>query len=233
MSKTVVYSCVTGNYDQVLKSILASTAQAEDDTSYVLFTDQAVKGQPFVPTSGHPPWLIKPLAWKHPLCRRRTARWHKVNSHVLFPETENVVWFDGSQRVKSIAVHSELVVPGLDKHDIATFKHPERICVFQELQACKKLKKDNDLLMESQVAMYRKDGYPPFNGMVETACLLRRHSPDVVRFNKLWWEQIRQHSYRDQLSFNYVLWKLNLEYARIPGSRIKSQYCDFVTHGGH
>lgn len=231
MSKTVVYSCVTGNYDKVMGAILASTAQAERDTSFVLFTDQ-FQNESISNSSNYPlPWSIRPLVWEHPICRRRTARWHKINSHVLFPDAENVVWFDGSQRLKPIGMFADLVQPGLSNHDIATFKHPERTCVFQELQACKKLKKDNNLLMESQIEAYRKDGYPPFNGMVETACLLRRHSPAVVRFNKLWWEQIQSYSYRDQLSFNYVIWKLKLEYGRIPGCRINSKYCDFVMHG--
>lgn len=231
MSKTIIYSCVTGKYDKVLATILGSQPLHEDDVSYVLFSDQHQKETKHISPGTHVEWTIRPTHWAHALCQRRTARWHKVNSHVVFPDAEFVVWFDGSQRIKQIKVHEALVQPAMEEHDIATFKHPDRTCVFQELAACVKLKKDNETLMRSQLEVYREAGYPTFNGMVETACLVRRHCPDVIRFNKLWWNQLDNYSYRDQLSFNYVAWKLGLKYGRIPGRRDTSDYCDFTRHG--
>jgi hypothetical protein len=231
MTKTVVYSCVTGKYDKVMTTILGSTALPEDDVSYVLFSDQHTTETSFLAPGAHTEWSVRPPHWKHPLCQRRTARWHKLNSHVLFPDAEFVVWFDGSQRIKPIEVHKQLVLPNMAEHDIATFKHPDRTCVYQELAACTKMKKDNVALMRSQMDVYRKAGYPTFNGMVETACLVRRHSAESICFNKLWWGQLQNYSYRDQLSFNYVAWQLDLKYGRIPGRRDTSDYCDFIRHG--
>lgn len=231
MSKTVVYSCVTGKYDKVMTTILGSQALPEDDVSYVLFSDQHKVETTYLATGNHIEWSIRPPKWKHPLCQRRTARWHKVNSHVLFPDAEFVVWFDGSQRIKPIQVHKDLVLPCMTDHDIAAFKHPDRTCVYQELAACKKLKKDNAALMESQIQVYRKAGYPPFNGLVETACLVRRHTPEAILFNKSWWDQLQNYSYRDQLSFNYAAWKLGIKYGCVPGRRDASAYCDFIKHG--
>jgi hypothetical protein len=232
MSKIVVYSCVTGKYDNLLNSILASTAIPEQDVSYVLFTNQLAPQKSYRASGSHIEWDIRELVWTHRICKRRTARWHKVGSHILFPAADTVAWFDGSQRLKPVEIHKQLILPSLRNHDIATFKHPIRTCVYREMQACASLKKDNEKLMGRQMAEYRKLGYPPFNGMVETACLLRRHSPEVIQFNKLWWEQIKNHSFRDQLSFNFAAWRLKLEYSRVPGSRDKSQYCDFIQHAG-
>lgn len=231
MSKTVVYSCVTGRYDKVMTTLLGSQAIPEDDISYVLFSDQHAVEKKYTAPGKRIEWSIRPPHWTHPLCQRRTARWHKLNSHVLFPDAEFVVWFDGSQQIKPIQVREQLVLPHLTNCDIATFKHPDRTCVFQELAACVKLKKDNAALMRSQLDEYRKAGYPPFNGLVETACLVRRHTPETISFNKSWWGQIQSYSYRDQLSFNYIAWKLGMKYGHVPGRRDKSDFCTFIHHG--
>lgn len=230
MIDTVIYSCVTGGYDKLGSGVLASEAIEESNTMFVLFTDNVDEARKYAKMH-HVEWEIRPLAWKHPLCRRRTARWHKINSHVLFPHHRNSIWLDGSQRMRQIKPCHEFVDRILPGYEIATFKHPDRTCVYQELQACKKLKKDNALLMEQQIQQYRSEGYPAFNGMVETACVVRRNYPGVIEFNSLWWEQLRKHSLRDQLSFNYVAWKLNVNYGRIPGCRVKSPFFDFVPHG--
>ena len=230
MSKTVIYSCVTGNYDKLLSAILASRAIPEEDVSYVLFTDQTGLPEKYRATGSHLSWEIRPLEWQHKLCRRRTARWHKLMSHLLFPEAEHTIWLDGSQRLHAVAA-AKILLPHLGDKSIATFKHPDRTCVFQELHACKRLKKDNAVLMERQLEAYRKEGYPVFNGMVETACVIRKQGPEQLEFNRLWWQQIKQHSFRDQLSFNYVAWKLGMSYGRVPGCRAKSDFCAFVMHG--
>ena len=231
MSKTVVYSCVTGNYDKMSETILASRAQPEEDVSYVLFTD-GIDGERVHRAEGSDiTWSVRPPHWKHQICRRRTARWHKLNSHVLFPDAEYTVWLDGSQRIKTIRPYYDLVAPYLVRHNIATFKHPNRTCVFQEIEACKMRRKDNHALMDRQAEAYRKASYPPFNGMVETACLVRRNCIEVSRFNNVWWDQMVNHSYRDQLSFNYTAWMLKQDYGLIPGCRDKSKFFDFVMHG--
>jgi hypothetical protein len=230
MSKTVIYSCVTGNYDKLLSAILASRAIPEKDVTYVLYTDQPGVPEKYMSSGSHLAWEIRPPVWKHRLCRRRTARWHKIMSHVLFPEAEHTIWLDGSQRLHAVKA-SEILLPHLQDNHVATFKHPDRTCVYQELHACRRLKKDNAVLMERQMKAYRTDGYPTFNGLVETACVLRTNRPEQIEFNQLWWKQIKQHSFRDQLSFNYVAWKLGMKYGRVPGCRAKSDFCDFVMHG--
>ncbi len=220
--KTVVYSCVTGGYDHP-NNLLRSPVKATDDLSFILFTDSH---EGTVPGDA---WSVRPLAWQHPICRRRTARWHKLHSHALFPEADLTIWVDGSQIIQNVGVivrHHNAP----DSQKLSTFKHPQRSCLYQELRACIKLNKDNPALMQEQVERYRDQGYPPFNGLVETACLVRKSCPEVTAFNKQWWEELDQHSYRDQLSFNYVAWSQKLEYGTLAGCRAKSPYFSFVPH---
>ena len=223
MKNIVVYSCVTGGYDNVNKTLLAASPEIDCEVDFVLFSDSVSCSE----TKGN--WQIVPLHFKHSLCQRRTARWHKINSHALFPYAAATVWVDGSQSFKPIRLFADLIEPNL-QHNIATFKHPIRNCIYHELNACIRYRKDNEILMRQQIAKYKAENYPAYNGMVETACVIRRNSSDTVAFNKAWWEEIDKHSLRDQLSFNYVAYKTCTPYSTIPGHRENSPYFNFMPH---
>lgn len=233
MSKILVYSCVTGSYDNVKTAVLAATGVAEADVRYVLYTDQLAPGaapQPYQHPGSPLVWELRPLIWRHLLCARRTARWHKVNSHLIPDKVDYTVWIDGTQRIKPVGLRAELLPHLKDAHALATFQHPVRRCVYQEAQACCLRNKDNHQLMRNQVEQYRQKNYPPYRGLAETACVLRRVSHDVTNFNQMWWQQIQEHSFRDQLSFDYVAWCLDFSYGYIPGHREDSAFFDFVPH---
>ena len=237
MIDLLVYSCVTGGYDNVEKALLASSCRPSPSVRYVLFSDKiktSKEAKTFRLSESSAEWEIRPLLWKHKMCRRRTARWHKTHSHVVaevFEYPTRTLWLDGSQRICAVDLQEDLVAAH-DSYDLSTFKHPDRNCIYQELEACVRLRKDNQLLMRNQVDRYRQDGFPPYSGLVETACVLRKTQSDAVReFNKRWWAEIDAYSFRDQLSFNYVAWKLKMPYGRIPGRRDRSEFFDFVPHG--
>jgi hypothetical protein len=84
--------------------------------------------------------------------------------------------------------------------------------------------------MTSQVGRYEFSGYPHNNGLVETGVLLRRKQPEVATFNERWWAEIRQGSLRDQLSFNYVAWRVRLKYGLLPGKVQNSAYTRLTPH---
>lgn len=159
---------------------------------------------------------------------RRMARFHKVSPHELFPGAQITLWVDGclAPRVnpESIA-HNHLA-----RHDLATFKHGERSCLYQELQACIRLKKDVPGKMQEQVGRYRREGYPPGRGLAETTAVLSRLTPPVIELYGAWWHEIVNGSVRDQLSLDYCCWKLGLEYDHLKGSRTKSPYFRWRPH---
>jgi hypothetical protein len=224
-----VYSCVTGNYDNVLSSILASKAIHEENVSFTLYTDQVKESATHTCSGTGCTWTLLPLKWQHRFCKRRTARWHKLHSHVL-SSADYSVWIDGSQQLKQIGVYRDLINK-LDPNKLLfTFKHPQRNCIYQELMACQKLSKDNPRLMREQIKAYRAEGYPPYNGLVETACVVRKNCKEVAEFNRYWWLQLDTYSYRDQLSFNYVAHKLDFDYGHVDGCRFRSPYFNCQRH---
>jgi len=200
-------------------------AKLSPDTRVVLITDRDVPPD-FPPVErGH--WELMAPKWIHPN-PRRAARYHKLHPHLLFPDADMSVWIDGSQEMT--ADPRDIFDKYMRDRDISTFKHPERTCVYQEQRACLRLKKDDPVKMKQQMDRYIAEGYPAFNGMVETTMTCRRHTPDVARFNEAWWFEIQKGSLRDQLSFNFVSWKLGIPYSHVPGCRDKSPYCKFYPH---
>lgn len=225
--KVVVYSCVTGKYDDVYDTILKSHPFYEKNTYFVLFTDTIppwnIQVEKIV-------WQIRPLEWQNKDDCRRTARWHKTHSHVLFPDADYTVWLDGTQVIRRIFISHDLVARNIWNKNIATFRHPVRICIYKEAEKCIEIKKDTPYLIKRQMQWYKKEGYPVNNWLAETTCVIRKNTPEMTNFNISWWNQIRKHSFRDQLSFDYLIWKTQLEYNIIPGWRTRSVYFLYVSH---
>jgi len=95
-------------------------------------------------------------------------------------------------------------------------KHDLRDCMYDELQACIDLRKDSAEKMTAQVNKYKKEDYPHHNGLVMTGCMVRsHHDPLVIETMEAWWKEVKQNSFRDQLSFNYSAWKTGIQPALI------------------
>jgi len=227
-AKLIVYSCVTAGIDLPQNTLLAGEAVQEEGTRYILFSDSLTPCK--MRTVGME-WEVQEVKWTHSMCSRRTARYHKCSPHLVLPPHEKSMWIDGNFVFHAINPLTAIVDAYLkDDCSIATFKHSNRQCVYQEENACLKWRKDQKKIIREQVEKYRSEGYPAYNGLVETGCLVRRNDDVAKKFNKTWWAEIEKHSFRDQLSFNYICWKLGLSYNHIEG-RIGTS--PFFRHIGH
>lgn len=217
MSKFICYTAIFGTIGDQLH-----TPVAAEGVRYVAFVEPAVAKQ----RSLHG-WELLPPRWERP-DKRRQARQHKCLAHELFPLADYTLWVDGCLTpMESLQSMAEYL---LNDHDLATFEHAERNCVYQELEACIRLRKDIPELMRKQVARYRSEQYPYNNGLAETTAVLRRNTPQITELNKAWWQEIREGSVRDQLSLDYVCWKLGVRYAHLSGSRTKSSHFNWRPH---
>lgn len=90
--------------------------------------------------------------------------------------------------------------------------HPSRRCIYDEARACVALGKDSHDVIEKQVSKYKEDGYPKSLGLAETCILLRKHNEkSCVFLDELWASELLLNSCRDQLSFNYAIWRLHAD----------------------
>jgi hypothetical protein len=222
--RVAVLTAIVGRISDELRLPIEAAEAHAHEADFVCFTDRERYGRK------HGPWRVLPPAWTHPSVPRRTARWHKALPHCCLPGYDAWVWLDGCAELRVSPL--ELARLGLDEtgKDLATFLHHERDCVYEEELACVRYRKDDPAVMAAQTVRYREEGYPERHGMVETTCVVRRDTPAVRAFGEAWWAEMDRGSLRDQLSFNYVAWKLGTPFGLIAGWRERNAFFRFHPH---
>lgn len=198
--KRIVYTAITNNKDGLKEN------QRTDGAHFVAFLDQSARSSVWEIRRAHD-------GFDDP---SRNAKIHKILAHHYFPNTEYSLWMDGAV---SLRVPLRVLIDTyLTSSDLAVFRHPgEHDCLYREAGICKQFGLDDPKVIDKQVQRYRQAGYPEKFGLAECTVLLRRHTKKVAKFNELWWEEIKHGSKRDQLSFNYVVWKVGLKCNYFPG----------------
>jgi hypothetical protein len=231
--RVIVYSATTGGYDDPRKILPRSRALPEDNVDYVSFYDAAIGIDPItgnsiflhqIPVQHRKSWRVEPMRWTHESEPARTARYHKCFPNLVLPDHDYSVWLDGNLVLNKINVWRDIVRPLVQsENNIRVFKHPDRLCAYDEAAVCSRTRRDYPDLLVEQAKRYVADGYPSQNGLIESGCLVRANVESVNRLNERWWQEIEQGSRRDQVSFNYVCWKLGMEYDIMPGSIRKNR----------
>jgi len=202
--------------------VLQEPKVAPSNCDFICFTDtkQNVRG-----------WEIREVAVSHD-DPTRNARMYKILPHRFLGGYEYSVWIDGNMLIRGDI--NELIDIYLKDSSVAVFDHryarhrdreessDSRNCIYEEADILLELAargrvKDDPKLIKAQVERYRREGYPSLHGMLLSMVLLRRHNnPDVMRTMETWWNELKYGSKRDQLSFNYAVWKekLNVTYIK-------------------
>lgn len=205
MNKKVVYTCISGNYDTLLEPEFVS-----EGFDYVCFTDQ-----PFTSNV----WKIREIPEElNYLSNVKRQRNIKINAHKYLAEYDFSVWVDANISLKGDI--NEYVEKNCNKENVFFYvgEHPQRDCIYKEGNACIKLKKDTKENVNNQLDIYKKEGFPEHYGLPQTCILLRYHNEESCKkLMETWWKEVEKHSHRDQLSFNYALWKnqdVKIEYLK-------------------
>jgi len=102
-------------------------------------------------------------------------------------------------------------------HSIIAERHPVRADLYEEGSVVKTLKKASPEIVDRQLQNYKDQGYPKNFGLLEGQLLFRNFGYSNVQvLSCMWFDEINRGSRRDQLSFNYVVWKLGLEMKYYP-----------------
>jgi hypothetical protein len=145
---------------------------------------------------------------------RRWARHYKALPH-RYLDADVWIWVDGNVRL--LADPREIVERYLGNADLAIFKHPDRVCLYQEAEFCAKVGKDSPKVLADQAAYYQAQGMPARWGLPETRCVIRRNTEQIRALNEAWWTELERYSVRDQVSLPFVCWKAGLRWREISG----------------
>jgi len=221
--KKVVYTAIFGDKDK-----LRDPEYINKDFDYICFTDLDLKSDVWNIVKCEP-------TDKDPV---RSAKVYKILPHKYLNDYEVSIWVDGNMSIRGDL--DKFIDNNLENNNIAVYDHSclegGRSCVYKEAEELLAMErrgkyKDNSELIKKQIDKYRNDGYPEDNGLLSGMVILRKHNKsDVVSIMEAWWNEIKNNSRRDQLSFNYVAWKNNLDFNFIKES---SEDNEFFKRGGH
>ena len=194
-NKKVVYTCITGGYDTLVEPTYVS-----DGFDYICFTDNLNMKSNI--------WTLKPLPNEtEELSQVKKQRYVKLNPHLLLKEYDISIWIDGNVTIKG---NLNKFVQDTIKEDCSIYvpQHPTRKCIYKEASAVLSMNKDKKEIVGAQMERYKDEGFPENCGLLQSNILLRKHNnEDCIKLMEAWFEELKDNSHRDQLSFNYVLWK--------------------------
>ena len=218
--KTCCYTCIFGGYD-----VLQPIAQPGEGIDYICFTNDLKKTVPG--------WKLRPipkdLANLSPIKQQRLI---KILPNKYLKEYDISIWVDGN-----IAVIGDLRKTFLSKYDLNMYpvymrKHPTRDCIYEEQKAVVRLKRDTEANTKRQIETYRAEGFPAKFGLVESNVILRRHNDQrCAALMYRWAVQVVKGSHRDQLSFNYAVWRTGIKYGILDENLLTDENFRICRHG--
>lgn len=196
--KKVVYSILLDDYD------IISTFAKQKDFKYFLFSDEKYKNTN---------WTIIsfPKLKKNKISKIKMTRYIKLFPHLFFKDYELSIYIDASYVINGDL--NELLLRVLNpSFDLYLLQHPERSRIFQEFSAVIYYKKEKKKIVNLVKKRYKEKNFPDNLALTENCIIIRRHNnKNIIKLMKAWWNEIKKYSYRDQLSLNYAIWKLNLK----------------------
>lgn len=196
--KIVVYTCITGGYDNIIEPTVVTPG-----VDYICFTDDA--------TLKSKTWKFRPIPNELlSFSKVKQQRGVKILAHRYLADYDISVWVDGAVVVRG-NIKEYLKTLDFKKYSVFVPEHPARKCIYAEKAACVKIKKikgDEVALAEKQMKRYKEEGFPTNYGLVQTNVMVRKHKDQYSKdLMEKWWSELKDYSHRDQLSFNYALWK--------------------------
>ena len=183
----IVYTVLLGDYKLNEPKII------NHDWELICFTDQDIKSEYWK--------IIKVKGGK------KKSRHIKIRSD-LYMDYDICLYLDAKFTIKQ---NLNMFVEDNLKTDLALMRHNKRNCVYDEGEFCIRIGKDKKEIIENQLNIYEAVNFPKNFGLYAPGIMIKRNTNEVNKFMELWYDQVERYSYRDQLSFPYVLWNNPIE----------------------
>lgn len=196
--RKVVYTVLIGKYDKI------HSIKKEQGYDYYMFTDQKINNN----TKG---WTIlnvrKDINYLNRINRIKCQRFYKTHPHLFFKDYDLSIYFDAYFESKGNL--DEFLLRILSPNiSIYILEHPLLDSINKEFDAVVFYKKETEHNVFQIKERYNKERFQDNNGHAETCLIVRKHNElNCIDFMEGWFYEIKYNSHRDQLSFNYILWK--------------------------
>jgi len=225
--KLVVYSCLTGGYDEIRQVV------NDIDIDFIMFTDLNENEWP--KDTG---WTFRKVDNSLASTPHLLNRYYKMHPHIIVPEYKTSFYIDTNiQILKTDALKERNKTLTESNAFIAISNHPDRKCIYEECKAVVKFNKIKKIDAYKHKQYLINEGYPKNNGLFENNLIWRNnHNENTILLMNEWWLIVNKEglSKRDQLSFVYVLWKLGMECVQLFGEKTCTRnHPEFKIKGGH
>jgi hypothetical protein len=219
--KKVVFSVLIGEYD------IISQFNLQKDFDFYLFTDEQ-SGK-----YNHTNWTIIPIpeeVQKLNVSRVKKQRFIKLHPHLYFKDYDLSIYIDANFKIID-DLNNFLIRVLSPNYNIYIFEHPERNTIFNETFEVVRLQKEKESIANVIRERYKKEKFPDKNGLIESCLIIRKHNEkDSIYLMDKWYDEIKNYSHRDQLSFNYIMWKTGLKIKYIVKNFALQYFFQNITH---
>jgi len=199
--KFVVYTCITGGYDN-----LHDPLYVHPNIDYVVYTDNLNMKSSI--------WKVRPIPDHIKKIDNNILinRYFKFNPHKIFKEYNYSLYIDGN--IVVISDVRNMINRLNEKTGIALHRHSCRHCIYKEAEVCKIEKRGNYKLIYEQISEYRKKGFPEDFGLYEANIILADlKNPNIDTLFSKWWTEFKNSkSLRDQIAIPYVVWNCGYKF---------------------
>ncbi|KAF3323956.1 hypothetical protein FCM35_KLT11423 [Carex littledalei] len=219
--KAVVSTCAFGGGDDLYQPI-GMTDTSLQNVCYVAFWDEITRssqeseGKVIGDRGMIGKWRIVVVTDLPFSDQRLNGKIPKILSHRLFPEARYSIWVDSKSQFRRDPLGVFEALLWRTGSVFAISEHGARSNLYDEAKAIVRKNKATPEEVEVQLKQYRLDGIPAdkrFNGkkaLAEASIIVREHTPSTNLFMCLWFNEVVRFTSRDQLSFPYVMRRLNL-----------------------
>ena len=217
MNKICVYTCITGNYDNLIE-----VQNIEDGIDYLCYTNnRKIKSKT---------WSVKYIS-DNTLTNAELNRKIKILGDKELKKYDATVYIDGNFTIVGSIKKMLEEKAILKRYDLVGFKHSVRNSINEEMLACLMYNKAKIENIAKLYDFYNREKFPDNNGLIEASILIRNFNNNKLNeCMKLWFDMYINYAHRDQLSFQYAAWKTGLKYNLLDMSVWNNEYTKSVEH---
>lgn len=194
-SKIAVYTCIIGNYDNVLEPIYI-----EPEIDYYIFCDFEIPDE-----SAWKKIDITSFEEYKKYTGIQLNRKIKMLPYDYLSGYDYTVYIDGNIEIVT-GIRS--LISNMRDYGMGIHYHKERDCIYDEVSAIEHYKKADIKLVKKQIQEYKAGGMPAHFGLFENSIIIRDHHNERIHvLMREWWAEYLKFPTRDQLSLPFLVWK--------------------------
>jgi len=204
MKDFVIYTVLTGGYDNILQPLVV-----DDRFDYILFSNDIDKSDTGV-------WEIRSIPEVVKDDGKRLSRYPKTHPETLLSDYKASLYIDANIQICDQWVYDRFVELFDKQIEYAGIKLvlTGRDCIYEHsFDMCQTLV-EHDYVAVKQCHKLYELGFPQHFGLNENNIIFRIHTEKMRKTDEDWWDWILNYSNRDQFSYMYCLWanKIDINY---------------------